>query len=95
MPGVGGGWALPDTADPSGVRSAGRLLGQPFLRSCWAVDYVVTGELFFASSNDLVCQFNCKDDPDDVVNDLSAAHIWDSTNPVSTCTRSWPDNTSH
>ncbi|WP_369200587.1 SulP family inorganic anion transporter [Streptomyces sp. PU-14G] len=41
--------------------------------------YSVTGELFFASSNDLVYQFDYKDDPDDVVIDLSDAHIWDAS----------------
>jgi SulP family sulfate permease len=39
----------------------------------------VTGELFFASSNDLVAQFNYADDPDHVIIDLSAAHIWDAS----------------
>jgi SulP family sulfate permease len=43
------------------------------------VVYAVTGELFFASSNDLVYQFNYKDDPDDVVIDLSATHVWDAS----------------
>ncbi|MFI0980272.1 SulP family inorganic anion transporter [Streptomyces sp. NPDC021093] len=43
------------------------------------VVYTVTGELFFASSNDLVFQFRYKDDPDDVVVDLSRAHIWDAS----------------
>ncbi|WP_156727608.1 SulP family inorganic anion transporter [Streptomyces apocyni] len=43
------------------------------------VVYAVTGELFFASSNDLVYQFNYKDDPDDVVIDLTDAHIWDAS----------------
>jgi SulP family sulfate permease len=43
------------------------------------VVYAVTGELFFASSNDLVAQFDYKDDPDDVVIDLSDAHIWDAS----------------
>ncbi|MBT2381801.1 SulP family inorganic anion transporter [Streptomyces sp. ISL-111] len=43
------------------------------------VVYAVTGELFFASSNDLVYQFNYKDDPDDVVIDLIDAHIWDAS----------------
>ncbi|MGW0565299.1 SulP family inorganic anion transporter [Streptomyces sp. NPDC003016] len=43
------------------------------------VVYAVTGELFFASSNDLVHQFDYKDDPDDVVIDLSGAHIWDAS----------------
>lgn len=42
------------------------------------VVYRVTGELFFASSNDLVGQFSYATDPDTVVIDLSAAHIWDA-----------------
>ncbi|KOU73315.1 sulfate permease [Streptomyces sp. MMG1533] len=50
-------------ADPDGTR----------------VVYSVTGELFFASSNDLVGRFNYADDPDTVVIDLSAAHIWDAS----------------
>lgn len=41
--------------------------------------YSVTGELFFASSNDLVGQFNYATDPDKVVIDLTAAHIWDAS----------------
>ncbi|MFE1971950.1 MULTISPECIES: SulP family inorganic anion transporter [Streptomyces] len=43
------------------------------------VVYRVTGELFFASSNDLVGQFNYSTDPNEVVIDLSAAHIWDAS----------------
>ncbi|MFD3735772.1 SulP family inorganic anion transporter [Streptomyces sp. NPDC058632] len=43
------------------------------------VVYSVTGELFFASSNDLVYQFDYKDDPDDVVIDLSGTHVWDAS----------------
>ncbi|MFI6048928.1 SulP family inorganic anion transporter [Streptomyces violascens] len=43
------------------------------------VVYRVTGELFFASSNDLVGRFNYGTDPDKVVIDLSAAHIWDAS----------------
>ncbi|MCM2579524.1 SulP family inorganic anion transporter [Streptomyces meridianus] len=43
------------------------------------VVYAVTGELFFASSNDLVHQFDYKDDPEDVVIDLTDAHIWDAS----------------
>ncbi len=41
--------------------------------------YRVTGELFFASSNDLVGQFDYAGDPSRVVIDLSAAHIWDAS----------------
>ncbi|MDT0442196.1 SulP family inorganic anion transporter [Streptomyces johnsoniae] len=41
--------------------------------------YAVTGELFFASSNDLVSQFDYAEDPDDIVIDLTDAHIWDAS----------------
>ncbi|MFI7104492.1 SulP family inorganic anion transporter [Streptomyces sp. NPDC050161] len=43
------------------------------------VVYSVTGALFFASSNDLVGQFDYAGDPDAVVIDLSAAHVWDAS----------------
>ncbi|MCG7526303.1 SulP family inorganic anion transporter [Streptomyces sp. OfavH-34-F] len=43
------------------------------------VVYSVTGELFFASSNDLVTRFAYATDPDKVVIDLSATHIWDAS----------------
>ncbi|WP_327596503.1 SulP family inorganic anion transporter [Streptomyces chartreusis] len=43
------------------------------------VVYRVTGELFFASSNDLIGQFNYAADPGRVVIDLSAAHVWDAS----------------
>ncbi|BBX18662.1 SulP family inorganic anion transporter [Mycolicibacterium duvalii] len=41
--------------------------------------YVVTGELFFASSNDMVYQFDYVNDPDNIVIDMSDAHIWDAS----------------
>ncbi|ANI38182.1 SulP family inorganic anion transporter [Mycolicibacterium vaccae] len=41
--------------------------------------YVVTGELFFASSNDMVYQFDYAGDPDNIVIDMSDAHIWDAS----------------
>ena len=47
--------------------------------------YAVTGELFFASSNDLIYQFDYTDAVSHVVIDLSAAHIWDA--------RPWPPST--
>ncbi|MDS1269699.1 SulP family inorganic anion transporter [Lipingzhangella sp. LS1_29] len=43
------------------------------------VVYLVTGELFFASSNDLVYQFDYSGDPEHVMIDLSRAHIWDAS----------------
>ncbi|MEU8223723.1 SulP family inorganic anion transporter [Kribbella sp. NPDC048915] len=41
--------------------------------------YAVTGELFFASSNDLVHQFDYRGDPAHVVIDLTESHIWDAS----------------
>ncbi|MDZ7918314.1 MAG: SulP family inorganic anion transporter [Rhodococcus sp. (in: high G+C Gram-positive bacteria)] len=41
--------------------------------------YRVTGELFFASSNDLVYQFDYVDDPANVIIDLTGADIWDAS----------------
>ncbi|HET7327625.1 MAG TPA: SulP family inorganic anion transporter [Nocardioidaceae bacterium] len=45
--------------------------------------YTVTGELFFASSNDLYTQFKYAEDPESVVIDLSASHIWDASTVAS------------
>ncbi|MFZ3452216.1 SulP family inorganic anion transporter [Arthrobacter sp. 7Tela_A1] len=44
-----------------------------------AVTYVVQGELFFASSNDLYTQFDYAADPAEVLIDLSASHVWDAS----------------
>lgn len=41
--------------------------------------YRVEGELFFASSNDLVQQFDYAADPATVVIDLSGSHVWDAS----------------
>jgi SulP family sulfate permease len=41
--------------------------------------YSVHGEIFFASSNDLVFQFDYSHDPQRVVIDLSNAHVWDAS----------------
>jgi SulP family sulfate permease len=41
--------------------------------------YSVHGALFFASSNDLYTQFDYAGDPDNVVIDLSNAHVWDAS----------------
>ena len=45
--------------------------------------YRVTGELFFASSNDLYTQFRYVEDPDSIVIDLTASHIWDASTVAS------------
>jgi SulP family sulfate permease len=41
--------------------------------------YAVHGAMFFASSNDLVHQFDYAGDPETVVVDLSDAHVWDAS----------------
>jgi sulfate permease, SulP family len=41
--------------------------------------YVVTGELFFASTNELVHQFDLQDPVREVVIDLTEANVWDSS----------------
>ncbi|WP_104169473.1 SulP family inorganic anion transporter [Cryobacterium sp. M23] len=41
--------------------------------------YTVTGALFFASSNDLTTQFEYAEDPDRIVIDMAASHIWDAS----------------
>jgi SulP family sulfate permease len=41
--------------------------------------YVVTGELFFASSNDLTTQFEYADDPAIVTIDMTGSHVWDAS----------------
>ena len=41
--------------------------------------YRVDGALFFASSNDLTTQFEYAEDPDSIVIDMSASHIWDAS----------------
>ncbi|WP_457134600.1 SulP family inorganic anion transporter [Mycobacteroides abscessus] len=47
------------------------------------VVYRVTGELFFASSNDLVYQFDYTGDPNHVVIDMTDSHIWDASTVAS------------
>jgi SulP family sulfate permease len=41
--------------------------------------YVVEGALFFASTNDMISQFDYPGDPERVVVDLTAAHVWDAS----------------
>lgn len=41
--------------------------------------YVVDGELFFASSNDLYTQFDYALDPERVIIDMHASHLWDAS----------------
>lgn len=41
--------------------------------------YTVTGELFFASSNDLYTLFNYAQDPNRIVIDFSESHLWDAS----------------
>ena len=53
------------------------------LDGTWSAVYTVTGELFFASSNDLYTQFEYADDPDQIVIDLTRSHIWDASTVAS------------
>jgi SulP family sulfate permease len=41
--------------------------------------YTVTGELFFASSNDLTTMFEYTKDPERIVIDMALSHIWDAS----------------
>ncbi len=41
--------------------------------------YVVDGELFFASSNDLTTQFEYVEDPARIEIDMSRSHVWDAS----------------
>jgi len=43
------------------------------------VTYRVRGQLFFASSNDLVGQFEYPHDPHHILIDVSEAHVWDAS----------------
>jgi SulP family sulfate permease len=44
-----------------------------------SVLYTVSGELFFASDQELIESFDYASDPDDVMVDLSRAHVWDTS----------------
>jgi SulP family sulfate permease len=44
-----------------------------------SVLYAVSGELFFASDQDLVSAFRVGEDPSEVIIDLSGAHVWDAS----------------
>ncbi|WP_374108532.1 SulP family inorganic anion transporter [Isoptericola sp. S6320L] len=61
---------LDDSAGPGGDDDAVRT-------------YAVEGELFFASSNDLVYQFDYSGDPDEIVIDMTKAHVWDASTVAS------------
>ncbi|WP_297084145.1 SulP family inorganic anion transporter [uncultured Demequina sp.] len=41
--------------------------------------YTVSGELFFASSNDLYSQFDYGGDPEHVIIDMTHSHVWDAS----------------
>jgi sulfate permease, SulP family len=43
------------------------------------VVYAVTGQLFFASANDLIGRFDYAGDPAKVVIDLTGTHVWDAS----------------
>lgn len=56
---------------------------QPDASGAETAVYRVTGQLFFASSNDLSTQFDPAGDPDRVVIDLSRAAVWDASTVAS------------
>jgi SulP family sulfate permease len=56
-----------------------RLLGVVTQRADNEITYVVTGQVFFASSNSLTDAFDYQDVPARVVIDVSGAHFWDIT----------------
>src|SRR5699024_1428698 len=41
--------------------------------------YMVVGELFWASSNDLYTQFDYANDPERIVIDFAQSHLWDAS----------------
>jgi SulP family sulfate permease len=41
--------------------------------------YSVTGEVFFASDQELIDAFRYADDPPQVIIDMSRAHVWDAS----------------
>jgi sulfate permease, SulP family len=59
------------------VRRVARQLS--VVRSPDGAVYRISGQLFFASSDELVRQFCYAEDPAEVEIDLSAAHIWDAS----------------
>jgi SulP family sulfate permease len=61
------------------VRRVAHFVSVRRVRADSVVTYVVEGELFFASSNDLTTMFSYSDDPSRVVIDLSASHVWDAS----------------
>lgn len=61
------------------ARRVAHLTGTERVVEGGTASYRVTGELFFASSNDLTTQFAYAEDPARVVIDLSAARVWDAS----------------
>src|SRR5699024_8356275 len=72
------------------VRCARRVAHLVTIEKVWETDvdgdgivdirrYAVKGELFWASSNDLVYQFDYAGDPKTVIIDLTAADVWDAS----------------
>ncbi|MFJ4045766.1 SulP family inorganic anion transporter [Microbacterium sp. NPDC089987] len=61
------------------VRRVAHLVDVTRVVSDGVATYTVTGELFFASSNDLTTLFSYSSDPDRIVIDLSGSHVWDAS----------------
>ncbi|WP_291279751.1 SulP family inorganic anion transporter [Galactobacter sp.] len=70
MPDDAASGAAGSGAEPSGIERGGE---------SDVARYVVDGELFFASSNDLYTRFDYAGDPARVVIDLSNSHVWDAS----------------
>lgn len=68
-----------EPATDTAADDAGDRAGDGADASPGVVRYVVEGELFFASSNDLTTQFSYSADPAHVVIDLSRSHVWDAS----------------
>ncbi|MFV0407838.1 MAG: SulP family inorganic anion transporter [Propioniciclava sp.] len=67
------------TASVLFVRRVAHLVSVTRSESDGVATYIVDGELFFASSNDLTTLFEYADDPDRVVIDFTGSHVWDAS----------------
>ncbi|MGO1321089.1 MAG: STAS domain-containing protein, partial [Galactobacter sp.] len=70
---------MPDDAGSGAAGSGHEASGIGMPGDAETVRYVVDGELFFASSNDLYTRFDYAGDPGNVVIDLSNSHVWDAS----------------
>ncbi len=71
---LGPGALEPGALDPGAASEAATRSAAPAI-----AHYRVTGQLLFASSNDLTTMFSYSEDPAHVVIDLSDSHVWDAS----------------